>query len=87
MQAPYWSGQSGKIFHATPCRGFLAARDLKADIWQNRPSLVMTSDMGMATTSDPGGMRDAATNPLPEWGRRERVRGAAGRHPPLEDIH
>ena len=43
--------------------------------------------MGMETTSDPGGMRDAATNPLPEWGRRERVRGAAGRHPPLEDIH
>ena len=56
-------------------------------IWRNRPSLVMTSDMGMETMSDPGGMRDAATNPLPEWGRRERVRGAAGRHPPLEDIH
>ena len=87
MQAPYWPSQSGEIFHATSYRGFLVVRCLKADIWQNRPSLVMTSDMGMETTSDPGGMRDAATNPLPEWGRRERVRGAAGRPPPLEDIH
>ena len=57
------------------------------DVWRNALFLVMRSDMGMETMGDPGGIWEAATNPLPEWGRRDRVRGAAGRHPLFEDIH
>ena len=49
--------------------------------------LVMRRDMGMETMRDPGGMWEPATNPLPEWGRRDKVRGTAGRQPPFEDIH
>ena len=67
----------------TKVKGFHAILNI-----QNRIQFLVTrSDIGMETMSDPAGTWDAATKPLPEWGRRDSVNGAAGRHPPFEDIH